>query len=115
MSEQSLKMNLHIFKKSKKLHENLNNDSIECSSDKLGDTLNFLGNKTITFNGRSRLLYPSVNQKITKLPQSLSSQDRSDLIKLSSKNPFQCEYRKRFSDDLHVGSIRTSEAIPEEC
>ena len=80
-------MNLNIFKKAKKVHANMNTDTIRCSSDKLNDILQFQRNDILAFDGRTSFLYPSVDQNITKLPQKLSSQDKSDFIKVSSKSP----------------------------
>lgn len=93
----------------------MDTDIIQCSSDKLDDVLKFQGNNTIAFEGRSRFLYPSVDRKITKLPQKLSLLDKSDFIKISNNNPFQCEYRTRLGGDSDVGSIRSSDPIPDEC
>ena len=68
---------------------------------------------------RLGFLYPEAKNKLRKLPQVLSSEDKSNFIKISSnKNPFQCEYKYISgvgSLDDSVGAIRTSDPIPEEC
>ena len=87
----------------------------------LDGILKFERNNHLTFDDRINFLYPKTRtnskQSFTSIvPNNLSLQDKSDFIKLSSKHPYQCEYKSgsghHYSD---VGSIRTSHPIPEDC
>ena len=95
------------------------NQEIDLST--LDGILKFERNNHLTFDDRINFLYPKTRtnskQSFTSIvPNNLSLQDKSDFIKLSSKHPYQCEYKSgsghHYSD---VGSIRTSHPIPEDC
>ena len=95
-------------------------DKIECAPDNLSDILKFQENCRLSFDDRLKFLYPSVDQNVTKLPRKLSSEDKSNFVRIQSKKPFQCEYTS--NSRVHnqyvyqdVGSIRTTVPVPDGC
>ena len=90
----------------------------EPDSSTLDGNLKFQQNNQLTVDDRLNFLYPTANRNLKILPHDLSAQDKSDFIKISSsKTPFQVEYKSGAAHhyDQSVGSIRTSDPIPEDC
>ena len=111
-------MNFKIFKKSKRISTTMNSDCNEYNTDSLEGILRFQGSCRLTLIERLEFLYPELNQNIARLPPcDLSPNDKSNWIKVSTKNHFQCEYHPTFGNNGYhdVGSIRTSNSIPQEC
>ena len=94
----------------KRAHQN------EFTTDDLAGLLKFQSNPHLSFDGRLKSLYPSIDLDLNRLPRNLSTHDKSSWIEVSAHNPFQCEYTRGDVGELdEVGSIRTSDPIPSEC
>ena len=111
-------MNFNIFKKSKTNPKPTTSSTNECIPDNLNDILRFQENSCLTLDERLNFLYPLVDENITKLPRGLSSQDKSDFVRIPKNKPYQCEYSKTSRNnhnDYDVGSIRSLNPIPVTC